>query len=310
MRSLLTGSLLMLGYLACDTMGAGKGATLKFQYDQPEALIPSGFATAMAAGFKADIRCFGENGASEPATASQATSSSPSVASVTTAGGNKLHLEAHAAGTTEIAVVTSLGEDAFDLTVVDLAKLDVSAPGALVPDSPASKGMVGGAARFFVTLRGANDRIAIGYGTLPITITPTEAGTVDPSTATGYALIHFATEGNTTVTGQGDDPIAIEVVAQAAVTGLELKQAEGGTQLKVGGTTVTVLRGKTDLADTVVGVASLATIASSDTAICTVAPNLNLGEGTYIITGKAVGTCQVNATFGTLTATLPVTVSP
>ncbi len=310
MRSLLTASFFTLAVFACDTIGAGKGATLKFQYDQPEALIPSGFTTAMAAGFKADILCFGDDGASDPASVSQVTSTNTAVASVTTAGGNKIHLEAHAAGTTEIAVVTSRGEDAFDLTVVDLAKLDVAAPGALVPDSPASKGMVGGAARFFVTLRGANDRLAIGYGTLPITIAPAGAGTVDPSTATGYALIHFATEGNTTVTGQGDEPLAIEVVAQAAVTSLELKQAEGGTQLKLGGTTVTVLRGKTDLADTVVGVASLATIASSDTAICTVAPNLNLGEGTYIITGKAVGTCQVNATFGALTATLPVTVSP
>ena len=194
------------------------------------------------------------------------------------------------------------------MRVVDIAKIDFSHPGVLISDTPPSKGIVGGTARFIVALKTSGNEAAVGFGQLNATITPTGAAQLLESEDIGFAPMRFAVAGTATLTGLGDEPLTIEMVADADVTTLEMVGPGAVSELVAGRELAAVLRGMTDAGDKVVGVASLATVASSDPAVCTITANERLGEGAYLIVAKAPGSCRVSATLGSRAVQHDITV--
>lgn len=301
----MTRILLLLPFLAlaCDTTVAGKNDVLRFRYDADDNFLPSAFNTPIGAGLAARVEVFidpdGSGTSAElEAPVIDASSSEAAVVTVVQTTGNTLTLLAKAAGSSEIRVQTTRGDDVFDVRVVDVAKVDLSHPGVLVSDNPPSKGIVGGTARFIVALKTSGNEAAVGFGQLSATITPTGAAQLLESEDIGFAPVRFAVAGTATLTGLGDEPLTIEMVADADVTTLEMVGPGTVSELTTGNELAAVLRGMTAAGEKVVGVASLATVASSDPSVCTISPNPQLGEGAYIIVAKAPGSCRVSATLG------------
>lgn len=290
----------------CDPTVAGKNDVLRFRYDADDSFLPSAFATPLGTGLAARVEVFvdpdgGSTSDQTPAPVIDANSNDEAVVDVVATAGNKLTLLAKSAGVAEIRVETASGTDAFDVRVVDVARIDLQHPGVLVSDNPPSKGIVGGTARFIVALKdGGNDPV-VGFGALPATVTPANAAVVLESEEIGFVPVRFSVAGAATLTAQGDDALELDIIADADVIDLELKGLEGPNAVKtlaVGGELATVLRGLTSAGDRVVGVASLATVTSSDPSVCAISPSPRLGEGAYLISAKAAGTCRVVATLG------------
>jgi len=301
----MTRLLLLLPFLAlaCDDTVAGNNDVLRFRYDADDNFLPSAFNTPIGAGLAARVEVFfdpdGDGSAAEvEAPVIDAASSDASIVAVVATTGNTLTLLAKAAGSAEIRVQTSRGEDVFDARVVDVAKIDISHPGVLVSDSPPSKGMVGGTARFIIALKTSGNQPAVGFGQFEVTVAPLGALQLLESEDVGFAPVRFGVAGTATLTGLGDEPLTVEVVADADVTTLEMIGPGTVTELVAGRELAAILRGRTAAGDKVVGVASLATVASSDPSVCTITPNQKLGEGAYLIVAKAAGTCRVSATLG------------
>ncbi|MCC6621010.1 MAG: hypothetical protein IT385_07130 [Deltaproteobacteria bacterium] len=297
LASLLMGCGLALA--ACDTVAEGKNELVAFAFDADSALIPAAFSTHVAKGLKVGVRVYRSESDKTAVSVIEASSATPGIAEVRSTVGNLITLEAQAAGTAEIAVTVADGEDAFDVTVDDLAKADLNYPGRLlVPDSPTPLGLQGGTARFIMTLKNAANNNLIGYGDVPVEVAPTGAATTTAS-AVGYLDVTFNVPGSLTITGQGDEALTMEVVAQADLTALEWTGLDIAN-LPAGEKSVAILRGVVADGDKVVGVASVATVTTNDASVCTVTPSPSLGEGLFTIEAIAAGECQVSATLGAL----------
>jgi len=288
---------------ACDPTVAGKNDVLRFRYDADDSFLPSAFATPLGTGLAARVEVFVDpegGGTSDQVAAPviDANSSDEAVVDVVATTGNTITLLAKSAGLAEVTVQTASGSDAFDVRVVDVARVDLQHPGVLVSDNPPSRGIVGGTARFLVALKdGGNDPV-VGFGALPVTVTPPNAAVVLDSEEIGFVPVRFSVAGAATLAAQGDEPLDLDIVADADVISLELKGPDAVSSLKVDGELAAVLRGVTAAGDKVVGVASLASVTSSDSGVCTISPSPQLGEGAYLIKARAAGTCRVEATLG------------
>ena len=295
--------------VACDQAVAGKDDVLSFRYDVNDQLFPQALTTPVASSLLVDIEVFGKAGSNEPASVLDATSADPAIADVVATAGNVITVRAKVAGKVEITVRSSLGEDAFDLTVGTLSKVNLEPPGVLASDSPPSKALSGGTARFFAYLRDGSNRSLVGYGPLTITATPAGSATFPEATDIGMVPVRLTGEGQVTLQADNDDPLVVEVVPQTDLTGLEFKGLAIVATVKVDGTLVAVLRGATADGSSVVGVASVAATTSSNTALCTITPNPRLGEGAFDIVGKAVGTCRIQASLGALSKSYDIEVT-
>lgn len=286
---------------ACDQTVSGKSGVLSFRYDVDDQLFPPALTTAAAATMLVDVEVFGPKqsaGSNEAAPVIEASSADPTVADVVATQGNRVTIRAKVSGRTEITVRSTLGDDAFDLDVATLAKVDLMAPGVIAPDNPASKALSGGTARFFAHLRDGSNRSLVGYGALTITADPAGAATFPEATEIGMVPIRLTGEGLVTLQAMGDDPLSIEVVPQSEITGLVLKGPDTVGTVMVDSPLIAVLRGQTADGSEVVGVASVASVITPNPANCIITPALKLGEGAYEIRGKAVGTCRVEASLG------------
>jgi hypothetical protein len=123
-----------------------------------------------------DVEVFGSSGSNSPASVLDATSADPTVAEVVATTGNRITLRAKAPGRVELAVRSTLGDDAFDLDVATLAKVDLQAPGVLASDNPPSKALSGATSRFFAYLRDGSNGLLVGYGPVNITAGPRGLG--------------------------------------------------------------------------------------------------------------------------------------
>ncbi|HRE87882.1 MAG TPA: pilus assembly protein N-terminal domain-containing protein [Myxococcota bacterium] len=292
-----------LTWAACDQTVSGKSGVLSFRYDVDDQLFPPALTTAAAATMLVDVEVFGpkqSGGATEEAPVLDASSADPTVADVVATQGNRVTIRAKSSGRTEITVRSTLGDDAFDLDVATLAKVDLMAPGVIAPDNPPSKALSDATARFFAHLRDGSNRSLVGYGPLTITADPPGAATFPEATEIGMVPIRLTGEGAVTLTAMGDDPLTIEVVPQEDLTGLVLKGPDTVATVQVDGSLIGVLRGQTADGSEVVGVASVAAVITPNADKCTITPALKLGEGAFEIRGKAVGTCRVEASLGGL----------
>ncbi len=288
--------------LACDATVAGNNDVLRFRYDADDNFLPVAFSTPIGAGLAANVEVFvdpdGNGGSPEQAaTVIDASSSNAAAITVVATQSNVITLLAHDPGTASITVETVRGTDVFDVTVVAVAKVDISHPGVIASDNPPSKGIVGGTARFIVSLKTSSNQAAVGIGQLAAVSDPTTAMAVLEAEHIGFLPVRFIAPGTAALIGTGDEPLAIEIVADADVTALDLNVANVDRAI-VGVNVAAVLRGLTLANEKVVGVASLAQVSSADEAICTIVPNDQLGEGAYLVVPKAAGTCRVSATLG------------
>lgn len=301
--------LIPLFAFACDATVAGKNDVLRFRYDADDNFLPAAFNTPIGAGLAVNVEVFVGSSASSQETASviDATSSNAAAVTVVATQGNVVTLLAHDPGTAEVTVETVRGTDRFDVTVVAVAKVDLSHPGVIASDNPPSKGIVGGTARFIVSLKSSSNQAAIGIGQIMAVPEPTTAMAVLEAESIGFLPVRFIAPGTATLTGTGDDPLTVEIVADADVTALDLNVANVDRAV-VGVNVGAVLRGLTLANEKVVGVASLAQVGTDDAAICTIVPNDQLGEGAYLIVPKAAGTCRVTATLGARAGSAELTV--
>ncbi len=288
--------------LACDETVAGKNDVLRFRYDADDNFLPAAFNTPIGAGLAANVEVFVDpdgSGGSDQEAASVIDASSSNAAAVTVVAtqGNVVTLLAHDPGNAEITVETVRGTDVFDVAVVAVAKVDLSHPGVIASDNPPSKGIVGGTARFIVSLKSSSNQAAIGIGQIAAVAEPTTAMAVLETDRIGFLPVRFIAPGTATLTGTGDDALTVEIVADTDVTSLDLNVANVDRAI-VGVNVGAVLRGLTLANEKVVGVASLAQVGAEDTTICTIVPNEQLGEGAYLVVPKAAGTCRVSATLG------------
>jgi hypothetical protein len=293
---------------ACDQAIAGKDDVLSFRYDVDDQLFPPALSTPAAATMLVDVEVFGKVGSGSPASVLDATSADPTVAEVVATTGNRVTLRAKAPGRVEVAVRSTLGDDAFDLDVATLAKVDLQAPGVLASDNPPSKALSGATSRFFAYLRDGANRTLVGYGPVAITADPAGSATFPEATEIGMVPIRLTGEGLVTLTAMGDEPLTVEVVPTSALTGLALKGPDTVATVLVDGTLIGVLRGVTADGSDVVGVASVASVITTNGALCTITPALKLGEGAFEIRGKAAGTCRVEASLGSLQVRYDITV--
>lgn len=289
--------------LACDTTVEGKNEVLRFRYDAHDNFLPAAFSTPIAAGLSARVEVFvdsdgGGGSAQVAANVIDASSSDASVINVVATAGNVITLESKAPGTAEIRVQSVRGDDAFDVRVVDVGTVDLSHPGVLVSDNPPSHGIVGGTARFIVKLEDPSGNAAVGFGEIGATVAPMGAATVEPSEEIGFLPVTFGVAGVATLTGLNDEPLTLEIVADADVTGLSLIGPDSVDEIEVDGELIAVLRGLTDADEKVVGVASLATVLATDPTVCSITAAPRLGEGAYLIEGLSPGECRVSAALG------------
>jgi len=306
-RSLILPTLTAASFGACDQVAEGKNELVAFGFDAESALIPAAFSTHLAKGLSVGVRVYASEDDKTAVSVIDAGSANASIAEVRSTLGNLITLDAIAAGTAEIQVTVAAGEDAFDVTVDELAKVDLNYPGRLlVPDSPTPLGIQGGTARFIMTLKNASDKNLVGFGAVPVTVAPTSGATA-VARDIGYLEVTFNVPGTVTLTGQGDAALTMEVVPQSDLTALEWTGLDIAN-LPVGQKSVSILRGVVADGDKVVGVASVASVTTSDTSVCTIAPSPSLGEGLFTLTGVAAGECQVSATLGALAARQTVTI--
>lgn len=307
--TLVSLSLLLSMVAACDTVDAGKNDILAFQWDVESQLIPPSFATNLAAGTRAGVRVLASETDTTGVNVIHAESSNPAVVEVQGTAGNIITLEGIAPGTAEISVRSVGGDDVFDVSVSALGLIDLDHPGAVAAEADA-KGMVGGTARFRMVLKDASGGILIGQGEAVedgITVDPSNALQLGANQEVGSLALTFSAPGTFTLTGTGDTALTMDVVADADVTALEWTGLDNLT-LPVGASSVGYLRGVTGEGDKVVGVAALATVTSSAPQICSITPNVRLGEGVYTIRGVSAGACQITASLGERADTAPVTI--
>jgi hypothetical protein len=284
---------------ACDIQQTGENNLLSFRFDAAESIVPASFSTPIAVGMDVDVLTTRATAQTTAVSVIEAESDDPSIVSVKGTAGNRIMLRALKEGSVRIAVRSVEGDDAFTVTTSTLAKVELKAPGLIVPDNPPSRAVVGGRMRLFMGLRDANDRHLAGYGAAPVTIEPRSAATILETTDVGFLDVRPGAAGALTLSPQGGQAVNIEVIALEDVTSLELRGANVAN-IKVGAFILTNLRGVTDAADRVVGVADLATVASDNPEICDVVAAPRFGEGAFEIKGLAEGSCRVNATLGAL----------
>ncbi len=295
---------------ACDALESGRLDNLEFRFDADDRLIPASFGTPLATGLKIDVLAF-EAGSSgkAPVTVSLAHSRNQGVARVPEYAGNRVTLSGRAPGSAEIEITAAAGNDYFDVTVADIAKLTLSYPGVLLlPESPPVRVVQGGVARFGVDLKDDQGRGLIGYGAFPVTITPATAGAARASTDVAHLSVEFAELGAVTLSPLGADDLEVTVVPATDVASVTIEIIE--TTTAVGGTALAVVRGATTDGDIVVGLSELATVTSETPQVCTVKEAPKLGDAVFTVTAAAAGECQLTATFEALTATDSTTITP
>jgi hypothetical protein len=288
---------------------SGADEVLSFRYDADEQLVPLALSAPVAIGLFSRVEVYGVEGLDAPANVVDASSGAPEVIEVVATTGNTLTLEAKTPGSAEITVVTALGEDRFEVSADTLGKVDLKHPGLLVSDNPPSKAVVGGTVRFFASLATSSQKALVGFGALPIEVAPMGSATIEANEELGSALIRFGTEGTVTLTGEGDEPLAVDVVTTTAIVDLTFGLGTEFT-LREGEVGMLKLRGVTGDGSSVVGVASLAAVTTSTPGLCDVSPNPKLGEGVYKVSSKAVGDCLVSGTLGSLSTTAKFTIIP
>lgn len=297
--------------LACDPTVAGKNDVLRFRYAADDNVLPTAMSTPIGKGFAADVEVRVDPEGSQAERNSNvidASSDDPTVVDVVATAGNVITLLAKGVGRAEIAVRSVDGEDAFDVTVVEVAKFDLSHPGILVSDNPPSKGLVGGTARFIVAMKDASNKAVIGLGPVPIEVDPVGALVPEEATEVGFVPVRFNAVGTATLTAQGDEALTVDVVAVADVVDLAMTGPDTVHSLLVGTNLTAVLRGITDQNEKVVGVASLASVSATPANVCTITPTPAVGEGAYLVDAVATGTCTVSASLGDRVATYEITI--
>jgi len=286
----------------CDVTTAGEDNVVSFRLDAAVNAVPVAFDTPIAVGMSVDVLTLSTDTAHSAVAVTSATSENAAVVVVEGTSGNRISLRAVSVGTARVTVETANGADAFTVTTADIAKVDLKAPGVIVSDNPQSLGIQGGTARFFVTLKNASDKLIVGHGALPIAVEPSTAATFIATPDVGFVDLQMNETGSVALKPEGAPELIFDIIAPELVTGLDLRGLDVTSILR-GAAILITLRGTTDLADKVVGVASLATFTSATPEKCTVTAAPRLGEGVFEIKGLAAGACQVGATYATFSDT-------
>ena len=313
-RSRLAPLLALLALPACDVLQTGLEDTLAFEYVSTDRLIPIAFATPIAAGLSVDVKVYLADGDRVPATISLARSTDQDVVRVTATEPHGFTLTALRAGTAEVEVVSAAGNDHFALTVADLGRVDLTYPGpSLAPATPPVRIAQGGTARFGFTLKDASARLLVGYGALPVTIAPTSAATEVAGRSTGQWSARFDSLGLVTLAPLGGAPLEVTVVPAADITSLALAvgTASPGAApepIQVGATTSLLVEATTDLAERVLGLSGVVSVATLTPEVCGLEAAPLYGDAAYRLVGLTRGVCEVRADLGGLatTATLEV----
>jgi len=314
-RVLALSSSLLLAFGAfsgCDLVKSGDEGNLEFELVSTDRVVPFAFGTPLASGLSVDVKVYVAGGDRTPASINLAQPTDQSVAVVTGTNSDRFTLLGKTAGGTKVELVSASGNDSFDLTVSAISEITLLQPGrVLVPLTPPVRVAQGGTARFPFTLKSSDGRQLVGYGQLPIDVTPESAAQAVDTDSTGLLSVLFSELGAVTLTPSvGGGAVEVTVVAATDITGLDFAAPDAGATrtVEVGKTTALALEAENDLAEPVVGLTGLVTVTTSTPSVCSVAQSEILGDAVFQVTGLAAGTCEVEAGLGELSATASVTV--
>ena len=281
---------------ACEPIAEGLDGNLAFGYDADDRLFPFDFGTPIAEGMGVDVLVYDDAQSREPMTVSSAQAQPGTIAEVVGFEDNRISLAALAQGEAEVQVTSGELSDRFTLSVETLQTVELSYPGVLlVPAEPPIRVMQGGTTRFGARLLDSAGRTLVGYGLAPVEIQPESAGSQVETTHVAHVSITFDELGEVTVTGQGSDPLTVEVVEPATLTGLDLEGLSGSQSLD--DRRVFAVRGLDENDDNVFGLSGLISVLVDDETYCTVRPRPALGDSAYEVLGVMVGDCTVRATY-------------
>lgn len=289
----------------CDALQSGNEDKLAFEFVTTDRLLPVSFGTPLATGLSIDVAVYVAGTARTPATLTLAQSRDQAVARVTATDGNRFTLNARRAGTSLIETVSPAGNDTFDLAVVDIARVDLAYPGKLLsPATPPVSVLLGGTARFGVTLKAADDRLLVGYGAFPVTLSPETAAAAVATESTGHYAVRFDEAGAVTLSPEGGDALEVTVVPLDAVDALNVTLTGEATIFSVGERSAILVDARDEFNQPIFGLTGVLAVTTTTPSVCTVSQSHLLDDAAFELLGIAPGVCSVTATLGAFTETV------
>lgn len=304
---LIAASLTAVAATGCDALQSGDQDKLAFEFVTTDRLLPVSFNTPLATGLSVEVAVYAAGTNRSPAPLSLAQSRDQSVARVTATADNRFTLNARRAGSSQIEAVSSAGNDTFDLAVVDIARVDLAHPGKLLsPETPPVSVLLGGTARFGVTLRGADDQLLIGYGAFPVTLAPPTAATPVTTESTSHYAVRFDETGVVTLAPEGGDALEVTVVPLDAVDTLSVALTHDTGLVSVGEHTALLVDARDEFNQRILGLTGVLSVTTTTPGVCTVTQSHLLDDAAYEVLGIAPGVCTVSVSLDDLTETAEV----
>ena len=306
---LFAAGLMALPLSSCDTVKSGSSGTLAFSYDADDDFIATSFNTPIAVGMKADVKVLVGTTNSRAATVQSASTSPSSIIQVASTSSTGLTLGANKAGAATLSVSAAEGKDTIEVVASDLAVVELKYPGPMLSTvSPPIAIPQGGTGVFQMSMKDANGRGLIGYGTPPVTMEPATSASVVSSKDVAHANITFTALGDVKLKPMGGSELTITVIAKVDVKTVDLTVWGSATSVDIGKDALFVLGATATSGTTVAGLNGLAAVTSKTPDICTITENRALGDGAYVVRGLKAGTCTVDATMDTLTSSASIEV--
>lgn len=290
---------------------SGEHGRLSFRWLLVDAPGPRDFRLAMARGFRMDV-AVERGGARVPVTS--AVPRDRSLLAVTNVREDAFTIEAQRPSNSLVDVSAGGVADAASFIVVELKRVRLDPPAA-TGRAPYERFafLRGGTALFGMQLLGLDDRPLVGWGTVPVTITPPRTATALLSVMTDHLAVQFDDYGHAVIAPLGSPSLSGDVVDPSHITGLSLaalgpvssiSQAAGAPVVHL------VLEAKLDDGRDGVGLDGLAMVESRNPSVCGVAIAPVMGNGVYAVRAVAPGSCLVVANIGTMAARSMISIIP
>lgn len=312
-------ALVVWGCLPAET--EGKSGNFSFAYVMPDSIAGTGLSTPIAVGARMDLNVFENDGNRTPVTVGSATTANTAVLDVVDTGGDVVTVEAKSAGTTELTVSASGGSDSVDLLTAELGSASLTLPRLLGnPDEADVVFLVGGTSTWGLRLEDGSGNKLVGYGLDVVSFNPESSGGVVASQDVEHVKIRIDAAGSVGVQPSNGQEIVVEAVDPSEVTELTIDDGDNDPSNplpELGVEQQKILFVSTALSDgrRGIGIDGVVNLVSGSPDVCDVSLDIGsdfleqLTDDSFLVTAKTAGECQINATLGSLSATVSMTIT-